>query len=431
MPELLPDLVFMAARGTPSAPAVIHGRENYTYDHLADTIHRAAEGFLGLGLKRGDRVGVYLEKRPESVIAMFAAAAAGGIFVPINPLLKPRQSGYILGDCGVRFLVTSGDRLSGLTDALDQADFLSHVIITGSALPEVPDAARLVDWESFLAIDAKRPRHAVGGGEAAAILYTSGSTGMPKGVVLSHGNLLSGAESVASYLGNTSCDKILAVLPLSFDYGLSQLTSGFSVGASVVLLNYLLPQDVMNALARYQITGLAGIPTLWIRLAELQWPQEALDGLRYITNSGGAIPLPTLDALRNVLRNTKIFLMYGFTEAFRSTYLPPDELDRRPTSIGKAVPNAEVFLIKRDGTPSDIGETGELVHRGPFVTLGYWNDQQRTSERFRPLPSQHKELPSGEAVAWSGDEVRMDEDGFLYKSPGQKIVRIVQNCLTH
>ena len=241
MSKLLPDLVFSTARGAPSAPAMIHGHETYTYDRLADAIRRASEGFLGLGLRHGDRVGVYLEKRPEAVIAMFATAAAGGIFVPINPLLKTKQTDHILRDCSVRFLVTSGDRLLGLNDTIDHADFLSRVIIVGSAPPGVSAAGRIVDWNSFLTVKAKRSRYAMSSEDAAAILYTSGSTGMPKGVILSHRNLLWGAQSVASYLGNTSCDKILAVLPLSFDYGFSQLTSGFSVGASVVLLNYLLP----------------------------------------------------------------------------------------------------------------------------------------------------------------------------------------------
>jgi len=182
-----------------------------------------------------------------------------------------------------------------------------------------------------------------------AILYTSGSTGNPKGVVLSHRNMVAGARSVASYLGNVPEDRMLAVLPLSFDAGLSQLTTAFSVGASVVLMDYLLPRDVLRAVARYKITGLAAVPPLWNQLKDLQWPAEAIQSLRYITNTGGAMPAPTTRALQRVLPQTLIYLMYGLTESFRSTYLPPDQINVRPESMGKAIPNAEILVINEEG----------------------------------------------------------------------------------
>jgi acyl-CoA synthetase (AMP-forming)/AMP-acid ligase II len=215
-------------------------------------------------------------------------------------------------------------------------------------------------------------------------MYTSGSTGKPKGVILSHRNLVAGALSVSSYLNNTAEDRILCVLPLSFDYGLSQLTTAFAVGACAVLLNHLLLRDVLDAVDRERITGLAGVPPLWIQLSELSWTHARR--LRYITNSGGVMPLHTVKALRKALPQVEIYLMYGLTEAFRSTYLAPEQLDRRPDSIGKAIPNAEILVLRQDGTPCDPNEPGELVHRGPLVSLGYWNDQARTAERFRVLP---------------------------------------------
>jgi acyl-CoA ligase (AMP-forming) (exosortase A-associated) len=251
-------------------------------------------------------------------------------------------------------------------------------------------------------------------GDMAAILYTSGSTGRPKGVVLTHRNMVAGAESVASYLENRPDDRLLAVLPFSFDYGLSQLTTAFHSGASVALLDYLMPRDVLRGVERHAITGLACVPPLWNQLAQLEWPDSARRTLRYITNSGGAMPRATLRRLREALPRTRVFLMYGLTEAFRSTYLPPDELDRRPDSMGKAIPNAEVKVVRPDGSECDADETGELVHRGALVARGYWNDPERTAQRFRSAPGQPDGLPTPELAVWSGDYVRRDADGFLY-----------------
>jgi acyl-CoA synthetase (AMP-forming)/AMP-acid ligase II len=184
------------------------------------------------------------------------------------------------------------------------------------------------------------------------------------------------------------------------------------VNATAVLINHLLPRDVLKAVVAERITGLAAVPPLWIQLAQLDWPADCT--LRYLTNSGGAMQRPTLDALRRALPNAQPFLMYGLTEAFRSTYLPPAELDRRPDSMGKAIPNAEVMVLRPDGTECDPGEAGELVHRGALVSLGYWNDPAKTAERFKPFVSSHQGLTLAEMAVWSGDTVRKDEDGFLY-----------------
>jgi acyl-CoA ligase (AMP-forming) (exosortase A-associated) len=247
-----------------------------------------------------------------------------------------------------------------------------------------------------------------------AILYTSGSTGKPKGVVLSHRNMVAGARSVAQYLGNHEGDRILSALPLSFDAGFSQLSTAFHSGAGVTLINYLVPRDIVAAAARDRITGLTAVPPLWIQLAQLEWPEAARGSLRYIANTGGRMPRVTLDALRAALPETSVFLMYGLTESFRSTYLPPAEIDRRPDSIGKAIPNAEVLVVREDGTPCAPGEPGELVHRGALVSLGYWNDPEKTAERFKPAPGQPHGLVMAEIAVLSGDTVRTDEDGYLY-----------------
>jgi acyl-CoA ligase (AMP-forming) (exosortase A-associated) len=248
----------------------------------------------------------------------------------------------------------------------------------------------------------------------AAILYTSGSTGSPKGVVLSHRNLIAGAESVSSYLHNTRHDVILAALPLSFDAGFSQVTTAFNVGAHVILTNYLLPADVVRLCTRHGVTGLTCVPPLWIQLASERWPPAATASLRYFANTGGRLPKPALKRLREIFPKALPYLMYGLTEAFRSTYLDPAEVDQRPDSIGKAIPNAEILVLRPDGTECDRGEEGELVHRGALVAMGYWNDPGRTAERFRPLPTAGLAWRTPETVVYSGDTVVTDDEGFLY-----------------
>lgn len=415
MPVLIHDVILDTARHMPHADALSYGAERLDYAGLAHAVARAAGALLGEGVARSERIAVYLEKRIENVAAMFGASLAGAVFVPVNPLLKAEQVAHILADCNVRVLVTSPERLAQLEGALAHCPDLRTVFVTG----QLRDSAtvghvRVQSWEAAQAephAAVLAARRAIDG-DMAAILYTSGSTGKPKGVVLSHRNMVAGAESVASYLELTPNDRVLSVLPLSFDYGLSQLTTSFLVGASVVLMNHLFARDIVKMVEAERITGLAAVPPLWIQLAALPWPQACT--LRYLTNSGGAMPRTTVDALRRALPNAQLFLMYGLTEAFRSTWLPPSELDRRPDSMGRAIPNAQVMVVRPDGTPCAPNEPGELVHRGALVSLGYWNDPAKTAERFKPAPGHNPALPLTEMAVWSGDTVRMDEEGYLY-----------------
>jgi acyl-CoA ligase (AMP-forming) (exosortase A-associated) len=416
MTDLLHELILRVASRAPHDRAIAHKGSARSYAELAADIERCSAGLLALGLQRLDRVAVYLPKQFETVSTIFGAVHAGGVFVPVNPLLKPEQVGHILRDCNVRFLVTSDSRAQELLTTLAQCPDLHAVVLTDArgSLAGMPSHISQLSWSDFLAADSPRGAHRNIDADMAAILYTSGSTGRPKGVVLSHRNMVIGAESVAQYLSNSREDRLLAVLPFSFDYGFSQLSTAFRVGASVVLMDYLLPRDVINACARERITGLAGVPPLWAQLADLPWPAEITEHLRYITNSGGAMPRATLAKLRAALPKTQPFLMYGLTEAFRSTYLPPSEIDRRPDSMGKAIPNAEILVVRTDGSECAANEPGELVHRGSLVALGYWNDPAKTAERYKAVPGQDKGLVLTEMAVWSGDTVRRDEDGFLY-----------------
>ena len=417
MIQALHEFVSQGARQWPQQTALVFKQERVSYDALWTLVQQAAAGLSHLGLAKGERVGVWLDKRVETVTAFFAASLAGGAFVPVNPVLRPPQVGHILKDCNVRLLVTSRDRLRSLDTLLEDCPDLEYVVLVDPR-PDDDWGARLtiLDWEALRQAAAPEaadfPR--VIDLDMAAILYTSGSTGRPKGVVLSHRNLVVGGQSVSQYLENNREDRILSALPLSFDAGLSQITTAFCVGATLVLMNYLLPRDLKKICAREGITGLTAVPPLWFQLAELDWSDGAGDTLRYFANTGGHMPLPLLTRLRTIFPKAKPYLMYGLTEAFRSTYLDPAEVDRRPDSIGKAIPNAEILVVNVDGELCAPGEEGELVHRGALVSLGYWNDPERTAERFRPAPGRLPELAGEELAVWSGDIVRRDEEGFLY-----------------
>lgn len=413
MTELLHHLVQATAHRSPRLSALSYRGDVLDYAALNERIDAAATGFAALGLKRRDRVAVYLEKRFETVIAIFGAAAAGGVFVPINPILKPHQVGYILRDCNVRVLVTSKSRISNLRHEIERCSDLDRIVCVDTDEGASIGRVKGMSWDALIT-SRQSPAVPLIDADMAAILYTSGSTGNPKGVILSHRNLVAGARSVSQYLRNTADDRILSVLPLSFDAGLSQLTTAFTVGAKATLLNYLLPRDVIRICAEERVTGITGVPPLWFQLAELEWPKESSDSIRYFANTGGHMPRRTLDQLRLAMPKAKPYLMYGLTEAFRSTYLDPAEVDRRPDSIGKAIPNAEVLVVRPNGELCDANEVGELVHRGALVAMGYWNDPEKTAARFRPTPGQPTGIPLPELAVWSGDQVRRDEEGFLY-----------------
>ena len=396
---LLHDLLLNQAKLRPQAPAVVDGATTFGYSEVAQASRSMAQTLGKHGIGRGDRVAIWLEKRIEGVHAVFACSLAGAVFVPANPLLKSAQLLHILNDCGVSLLVTTAARKALLDDILPRCPMLRHVLCVDEAF-----AADTKDDEPAPdAID----------NDLVAIFYTSGSTGRPKGVMLSHRNLVAGAQSVAHYLGNNANDCLLAALPLSFDAGFSQITTAFSVGASVVLLNYLMPRDIINAMAHHGITGLTGVPPLWSQLAQLDWPADAALTLRYLASTGGRMPLNTLQALRARAPKAHPYLMYGLTEAFRATYLPPEEIDSRPHSIGRAIPNAEVIVLRDDGSLCDVDEPGELVQRGALVAQGYWGDSEMTARRFKPLPLRAGQVIP-EIAVFSGDTVRRDADGYLY-----------------
>jgi acyl-CoA ligase (AMP-forming) (exosortase A-associated) len=405
-----------SAEQYPQHEAIVHGAARQSYLELWQTVQGIAHGLRAAGVKRGDRVGVLLEPSLPLVQSLMAVSAAGAAFVPIHPGLFPEQVEHIVRDCGMRLLITDGSRVAKLREALSRCPALGGVVCAGS-MPTEYGELNLHSFDGLATTAASAiERDTCIESDLAAILYTSGSTGQPKGVMLTHRNVLAGAEIVAEYLHITHDDRTLAVLPFSFDAGLNQLMTALHTGATCVLLKFLFAKEIVAALAKEKITGLAGVPSLWNLLTQdhSKLPETPLPALRYITNTGGAMPLSTLARLRDALPTTQVYLMYGLTEAFRSTYLPPEELERRPTSMGKAIPNTEISVLREDGTKCEPGEIGELVHRGPTVTLGYWNQPELTAQVLRPNPLAAPQLGEPDTVCYSGDLVKTDEEGFLY-----------------
>ncbi len=416
MAYLLHHTLLDTAAGAADSTLLVHDKSGaQSAQTVVNEVFQLARQLQEIGLRANDRVAVFLPKIPLTAYALYAVTAAGGVFVPVNPILKSAQVEHILNDCDVRVLITSPDRLAHLQDIIANCRHLQHVVLSEPGSLPTGFSIASSTWTSSAdappAAFTPPPRI---DNDMAAILYTSGSTGRPKGVIISQRNIVDGARSVSQYLEMTERDRVLAVLPFSFDYGLNQLTSTVLRGATCVLFDYLLPKDVIRALDRHAITGFGAVPPLWAQLAPLRWPDSVTQTLRYITNSGGAMPDGVLAQLRQQLPKTRPFLMYGLTEAFRSTYLPPEKIDERRGSMGKAIPNAEILVVRADGTPAAVNEPGELVHRGALVALGYWNDPERTAARYKPAPGQPAGLPNPEMAVWSGDTVRMDEEGYLY-----------------
>lgn len=417
MDFLIWHLLRESARRAPQKEALVHGDERLSYCELADRVERLAAGLREAGLHRGDRVGIYLEPSVAQVLSIFAISQAGGVFVPINNQLFPEQVAHIAKDCGMKGLITRSSRLGMLGPVLPQIPSLEFAVVAGTGEETSQVSLPLYRLEEMCSSGTVQldPPPSISK-DLAAILYTSGSTGKPKGVMLSHANVIAGSSIVSTYLEITSAERILAVLPFSFDAGLNQLMTAIHQGATIVLINFVFGREIVNALLKERITGLAGVPTLWSLLAQPNstFQKQSLPDLRYITNTGGAMPQAVLATLRKAQPATKVFLMYGLTEAFRSTYLPPAEIDRRPTSMGKAIPDTEILVVSEDGKLCKPGEIGELVHRGPTVSMGYWNRPEDTAKALRPNPLLPPELGDCERVCYSGDLVKTDEEGFLY-----------------
>jgi amino acid adenylation domain-containing protein len=388
-------LLWDCAARAPDRIAVVERGASARYGEVRRRAGAFAVALDDLPIRPGDRVGIFLERGADAAAAFFGVTAAGAIAVIINETLRPRQIEHILRHAQARALLTSVDLLARQQRPLETA-------ATVRTIDQVPPAAEA------------SPRARIGS-DVAQIIYTSGSTGQPKGVTLTHANLWAGMRAVSAYLGVTAEDRIASLLPFSFDYGFNQLLCAVGQGATLVVEHSPVPQQIAATLRRQSVTVLAAVPPLWLQLLTAEsFLAPPLPSLRAMTNSGGRLPTEAVRALRQAHPHARLFLMYGLTEAFRSAYLDPSEVDQYPDSIGRAIPGAEILVLRDDLTSCEPEEVGELVHRGPTVAMGYWNDPEASAGVFRANPVRPQGAPDAERVVFSGDLVRRDAGGRLY-----------------
>ncbi len=384
----LADLLWSRADASGDRPAIRTAGTSTTWLGLRRRSAAWAAALVRAGVEPGDRVAILCPRGPEAIAAYFGVLAAGGVAVQLDLAFREAQIKHILRHSGSRILAADPDALPPGVPAPDVT------LVPSSELERVAGARPV-------------PRNDE---DPAQIIYTSGSTGLAKGVVVSHGNLLASARIVAAYLEIVAADRIAGVLPVSFVYGLSQVLLAVQTGATLVIIDAALPADVVDTFRREQVTVLAAVPLLWHQwLATPGFRDEPLPSLRVLTNAGGGVSAETALAITRAQPGARLFLMYGLTEALRSTFLPPEELARRPGSIGRPIAETEIFLWREDGTECGVEEVGEIVQAGPTVTLGYWNDPAATARAFLP----HPRGAPGRAVR-TGDLARRDAEGFLY-----------------
>ncbi len=433
---LVQDFLQESAQRTPDKVALICDGQRLTYAQVDAMADRLANALRDHGVQRGDRVVIFLPNSVEAAVSIFAVLKAGAVFVVINATTKPQKLAYILNNSRATALITWDRRADVAAQMKAQVPSLKFAVLTGKKAGE-----RAALREDFLAFDeiqahypATRPPRLCIDQDLACLIYTSGSTGEPKGVMSAHSNVVAAASSIIQYLQNVPEDIIINVLPLSFDYGLYQLLMAFKFGGTLVLeRSFAYPAQILRRMEEERVTGFPGVPTIFAILLQMDLSPYDLSSLRYMTNTAAALPPSHIQQLREKFPWVTLYSMYGLTECKRVSYLPPEELDRRPASVGIPIPNSEVWIVDEEGNRLGPRQIGELVVRGAHVMRGYWEAPEATAERYRPGP-----LP-GERVLYTGDLFWMDEDGFLYfvgrkddiiKSRGEKVApKEIENVL--
>jgi amino acid adenylation domain-containing protein len=426
---LLHDFLEQSAARLPGKTALVYQDQRLPYAEIDARANRFAHGLVRLGVQRGDRVVVFGDNTPETVVAFWGVLKASAIVSIVSPLTKADKLAHMLTDCGATMLVSEAHLARTFTDAAGRAPDLGTVIVSGSvAKVDTGALPGFVAWDAVLdggPLAGPPVRRSVDV-DLAAIIYTSGSTGDPKGIMLTHRNMLTAAASISAYLGNVEDDVILNALPLSFDYGLYQMIMAFRMGACLVLeRSFAYPAQVLNTVVREGVTGFPGVPTVFAMMAEMtNLADYDFSSVRYVTNTAAALSVKHIDFIRRTFSSARVFSMYGLTECKRCTYLPPEDIDRKPLSVGIAIPNTELWIVDEQDRRLGPNQVGQLVIRGATVMRGYWGKPEATARRLHPGP-----LP-GEMVLYTGDYCRLDEDGYLYfvgrmdeviKSRGEKV----------
>ncbi len=435
---LLHDYLLHAAQANGEKVALVCQGQRLTYAELDARSNALAHHLVSCGVTRGDRVFVFADNTVETVVSFWAVLKANAVVSIVNPLTKSDKLAYLIADCRPAALITDAHLMGVSRGPASQSPHLRAVIVSGSiddaALAALPGGRR---WDAAMAAgDRSAPPHRQCIDiDLAAIIYTSGSTGDPKGVMLTHRNMLTAATSISSYLRMRDDEVLMCVLPLAFDYGLYQMIMAVRQGARIVLeRSFAFPAQILNLMVSEGVTVFPGVPTIFSIMAELRSLKDYdLSRIRFVTNTAAALPVKHILMLRDLFPDARIYSMYGLTECKRCTYLPPEEIDRRPTSVGIAIPNTELWIVDEDGNKVAPGVTGQLVIRGATVMKGYWEKAEATARKLKPGP-----LP-GEQVLHTGDYCRLDDDGFLYfvgrmddviKSRGEKVApKEVENVL--
>ncbi|MCL5966422.1 MAG: AMP-binding protein [Deltaproteobacteria bacterium] len=413
-PTLVHEWLTRSARRFPDKAAIVAGEKRLMYRDLEERAGRLATGLVSAGVRRHDGVVVFLDNSPESVVSLYGILKAGAAFVILNGAMKAKKLAYILNDSGAAALIGDVWKARVIEEAVRESGRPFPIFWIGDS-SSIPSglSARSSTWEEALTGGSPERGSPLRvrsiDQDLAALIYTSGSTGDPKGVMSSHHNMVSAARSIIEYIGNAPDDIIVDVLPLSFDYGLYQVLMSVMFGGTVVLESFLFPVKVLQAIERERVTGFPLVPTMAAFLLRMQNLEKFdLSSLRYMTNTGAALPPEHIRRIRALFPDVKLFSMFGLTECKRTLYLSPEEVDRRPASVGKAIPNCEVFILDEEGREVPAGEVGELVIRGSNVMRGYWNAPELTAKSYRP-----GRIP-GERWLYSGDYFRKDEEGYLY-----------------
>lgn len=437
---LVQEFLEQSARNLPDKIALIVGKKRINYSTLEEQSNQFGKYLRTLDIKRQERVAILLDSSVESVVALFGILKADAVFLMLSPSLKSQKLLYILDDCGVGTIITHGNKTNVVLEAASMSKTLRHIIWveekkTALSFDDSVSHHHFADAfaEHLPALTVLSSRNI--DIDLATIIYTSGSTGNPKGVMLTHLNMVSAATSITTYLENRKDDIIMCVLPLSFDYGLYQVLMAFKFGGTVVLeRSFTYPYHVISKIVQERVTGFPGVPTIFAILFGLK-DLDKIDfsNLRYITNTAAALPPRHIEKLRKIFPNVKIFSMYGLTECKRVSYLPPDDIDCHPTSVGKGMPNEEVLVVDKEGNMVRPGVVGELVVRGSNVMCGYWGLPEETARALRP-----GKYP-GERILYSGDLFKTDEEGYLYfvgrkddmlKSKGERISPVeIEHCI--
>jgi len=438
--SVLHDYLIESAHRLPDKIALVCQGQRLTYATLDQLSNALAQALVKRGVERGDRVIVFEDNTIETVIAFWAVLKANAVVSVVNPQTKADKLAYLLNDCRARAIVSDAHLMSTLVPAVERAPHLAVAVVSGKA-----DLSRLHSVPTVISLNAATTEHPGDQPptrlsidvDLASIIYTSGSTGDPKGVMLTHRNMLTAATSITTYLENVESDVILGLLPLSFDYGLYQMIMAFRVGARLVLeRSFTYPAEVLQRVVDEKVTGFPGVPTIFAILGGLRnLERYDFSNVRYVSNTAAALSTKHIDLIRQTFPLAKVFSMYGLTECKRCTYLPPADIDRKPLSVGIAIPNTELWIVNDKDEKLGPGEVGQLVIRGATVMRGYWEKPEETARKLRPGP-----LP-GEMVLYTGDYCKLDEEGYLYfvgrmddiiKSRGEKVApKEVENVIVN